>query len=282
MNERIPKYDINIQDDIDEHFNLRKKDSSEEFIASSTTAHSHNYYILSILYEGTIPHLADFEDERISAPAVLLLDIDQVHTHPEMSNCRLISIAFSTNFITDQNERFLDKLNDVFSRPFIKICQDDLDQLDEVVKIIEKHYIKKNREVELIKALLNVLIVQCAKLSENYPRLDLQKNELYIDFRAALKKNFCKHHQVKFYANKLNVSATILNQAVKDSTLKTPKQLIDEHLLLEAKRLLYWSEVSGKELAWKLGFETDSYFNHFFKKHTGITPKEFQRNARLC
>lgn len=282
MNERVPKFDINIQHDINEHFNLHIKDNSEKFIASSTTAHSHNYYILTILYEGTIPHLADFEDEHISAPAVLLLDIDQVHTHPEMSNCRLLSMAFSSNFITDQNDRFLDKLNNVFSRPFIKICQDDLDQLDEVIKIIVKHYFKKNKEVDLIKALLNVLIVQCAKLSMNYPQLDSQRNELYAGFRAALKKNYCKHHQVKFYADKLNVSTTVLNHAVKHSTLKTPKQLIDEYLLIEAKRLLYWSEVSGKELAWKLGFETDSYFNHFFKKHTGITPKEFQRNARLC
>jgi len=53
--------------------------------------------------------------------------------------------------------------------------------------------------------------------------------------------------------------------------------MIDERLMTEAKRLLYWSDLTIREIAWELGFETDSYFNRFFKKFTGKTPKAFQK-----
>lgn len=281
MNERIPKYENDILNNVHEHFSLHMKDYTDRFLETSNVAHSHNYYIIGILHEGTLSHLADFNHDCVSAPAILLLDVDQVHTHPDMDNCKLTSIAFSPRFIADQNDMFLLKLTQVFSRSFIKIPKDELDQLDEILSILDRYHRKEHREIELIQALLNVFILKCARLSENFPMLETQKSDLYADFRMSLKKNFDKEHHVKFYADLLNVSASILNLAVKKTTSKTPKQLIDEHLVLEAQRLLCWSDISGKEMSWKLGFETDSYFNKFFKKHTGLTPKDFRRKARI-
>lgn len=273
MDHILPSYHI----DVDHHFEFHEKEGLEKFMRLNFNAHSHDYYILSFLYEGSLAHLSDFESEQVSAPAVLMLDIDQVHTHPDMSNCKMVSIAFSTDFIADQNQRFLEKINTVFARPFINISSGELEQLDEIIKIIANESSRKNRHNELIKALLNVLIVQCLKLSEIYPAAEENKNITYEGFRKLLKENYSKQHQLKFYADRLNISTSILTKCVKSSTNKTPKQLIDQHLLLEAKRLLYWSDIPAKEIAWQLGFETDSYFNRFFKKHTGRTPKEFHR-----
>jgi len=57
---------------------------------------------------------------------------------------------------------------------------------------------------------------------------------------------------------------------------KTPKQLIDERILLEAKRLLVHSNDPGKIIGLSLGFDEPTNFNKFFKKHTGKTPSEFR------
>lgn len=273
MNNILPKYNINIQDD----FAFLDKQDLEQFMLSDLHAHSHNYYILSFLYEGSIAHLSDFEQEKVSAPAILILDIDQVHTHPEMSDCSIVSIAFSTNFISDQPQKFLQKVSALFSRPSVNISLEELNRLDEIIKIMARESQKKDKDYELIKALLNVLIIHCYNLSETYPVLNKHNNENYNSFRILLQENFRKEHHVKFYADQLNISTRVLTQCVKISTLKTPKQLIDQYLLLEAKRLLYWSNVSSKEITFQLGFETDSYFNRFFKKHTGQTPKEFHK-----
>lgn len=273
MDNILPRYNINIQND----FVFFGKQDLEQFMLSDLHAHSHNYYILSFLYEGSVAHLSDFEQEKVSAPAILMLDIDQVHTHPAMSDCNIVSIAFSTNFISDQQQKFLQKVSIIFSRPSISISSEELNQLDEIIKIMARESAKKIKDYELIKALLNVLIVHCHNLSETYPISDKHNNQIYNGFKVLLQENFRKEHHVKFYADLLHISTRVLTQCVKSSTFKTPKQLIDQHLLLEAKRLLYWSNVSVKEVAWQLGFETDSYFNRFFKKHTGRTPMQFHR-----
>lgn len=273
MENILPRYNINLKND----FVFIDKENLEQFMLSDLSAHSHNYYILSFLYKGTVDHLADFEHKKVSAPAILMLDIDKIHTHPDISNCNIVSIAFSRDFISDQHPKFLQIVNNVFSRPLINISSEELKELDEIIKIIARESSRVGKNYELIKALLHVLMVHCNNLSEAYPLVAQNKEGSYDSFRFLLKNNFRKQHQVKFYADTLNVSTRVLNLLIKNSTYKTPKQLIDDQLLLEAKRLLYWSDVSVKEIAWQLGFETDSYFNRFFKKHTGKTPKEFHR-----
>ncbi|MFC0776999.1 helix-turn-helix domain-containing protein [Flavobacterium sp. HJSW_4] len=271
----IPNYSITLQND----FVFLEKEELHEFMHSNLAAHSHNYYILSFLYEGSVSHITDFEQQQVTAPAILMLDIDQVHTHPDMSDCKIVSIAFSNYFINGQHQKFIEKVGRVFSRPFITISRAELYQLNEIVEIVKREFSAKKNNQELLQALLNVLIIQCYDLSKSYPAKNEQLEKTYNGFKLLLKENFKKQHQVKFYADSLNVTTRVLTTLVKISTFKTPKQLIEEQLLLEAKRLLYWSNLTVKEVAWQLGFETDSYFNRFFKKHSGKTPKEYHKKT---
>nr|WP_314491802.1 AraC family transcriptional regulator [uncultured Chryseobacterium sp.] len=273
MDNIIPKYNINIEN----NFMFLKQQELEEFMDFNADAHSHNFYILSFLYEGTIDHYSDFDNKSVSAPAILMLDIDQVHTHPEIGSCKMISIAFSTDFISSETDYFLEKVTYLFSKSFLPISTAQLKELDEIIEIESKEIKKEFPNEELIKALLNVLIIQCLAISDSIVSANDDDYGIYHDFKKLLNKNYRKQHQLNFYANELNITTAILNKNIKRSTFKTPKQLIDQHLLLEAKRILFWSKMSVKEVAYELGFETDSYFNHFFKKHIGETPKEFQR-----
>lgn len=273
MDNIIPKYNINIEN----NFMFLEQEELEDFMDFNADAHSHNFYILSFLYEGNINHLSDFYNQQISAPAILMLDIDQVHTHPELDNCKMISIAFSTDFISNETDYFLEKVNYLFSKSFLPISNTQLEELDKIIEIESREIRKEFPNEELIKALLNVLIIQCLAISDGIVSENDDNYGIYPSFKKLLNKNYRQQHQVNFYANELNITTATLNHTIKKKTFKTPKQLIDQHLLLEAKRLLFWSKISVKEIAYELGFETDSYFNHFFKKHTGTTPKEFQR-----
>lgn len=273
MDDIIPQYNINLKED----FLLIKDEQLEAFMSPDSLPHTHNFYILSFLYEGSINHLSDFENKPVSAPAILMLDIDQVHTHPEIGASKMVSIAFSTDFISSETDYFLAKVSDLFARLYLPVSPTELEELDKIVEMMSKEINREIPNEELIRALLNVTVIQCLAISDNHLVFDNYYQGIFSNFKKLLKKNHHKQHQVKFYADQLNVTTATLNQSIKKSTLKTPKQLIDEQLLLEAKRLLYWSNAPAKEVAWKLGFETDSYFNHFFKKHTGETPKEFQR-----
>lgn len=242
-----------------------------------TKPHSHNMYILSFLYEGTIPHYADFERKPIQAPALLILTPDQIHIHTPTTGCKIYSLIFSTDFIHGENKELYAFLQTIFSQYTVRLTDQELLEIDTYIQHIKTEYENKSKgDFMIIKMLLNIIIIYCSKIVNRFIGPDRTKSELYHRFLLLLRENLAKYHQVTEYARVLNVSTDVLNQIVKDRNCKSPKQIIDEQLLLEAKRALYWSEATVKEIGWRLGFETDSYFNRFFKKLTGITPKQFR------
>lgn len=282
MEKGIPKYNIDFTKEGQDHFFLYIKDRADNSGTVMTDPHSHNYYCLSILYEGKIPHFADLDNSLTSAPALLLLNTDQVHIHTDLGNSKVISMAFSSNFIHGQNKKLGDYIETVFSQTQIELSDKELEGLDRYIQLIilenDKGY---HKDLEIIKCLLNVVLIQCAKLADRPTKKIYDKNNVFTNFKNVLKKHYRSNHQVKFYADELNITTEVLTQVVKNASNRTPKQMINEHLLTEAKRLLYWSDITVREVAWELGFETDGYFNRFFKKFEGITPKEFQRVLRL-
>ena len=82
-------------------------------------------------------------------------------------------------------------------------------------------------------------------------------------------------------AKKINVSEKRLNQATSKVLDKSPKELIDDRILLESKRLLVHGNKSIKEIGFELGFEEPTNFIKYFRKHIGKTPMEFREKYLL-
>lgn len=277
MEETIPKYNIDFRKKGQAHFLLHSREKKDNPRQSFTDPHSHNYYCLNLLYDGKVTHFADLQVQEIQGPALLVLNIDQVHIHNDLKDCKIISMAFSSDFIYGQNKKMGNYMETVFSQSHIKLSDAALAELDKYVQLINLENGKGNQQdFEIIKCLLNIIVIQCARLTEQITKSIGNKQDLFTHFKEVLKKHYKRNHQVKFYANELNITTEVLNQIVKNANHKTPKQMIDERLFTEAKRLLYWSDVTVREVAWELGFETDGYFNRFFKKYAGSTPKKFQ------
>jgi len=81
------------------------------------------------------------------------------------------------------------------------------------------------------------------------------------------------------FAGQLGVHVNHLNRAVKEVTGKPTSVHIAERVIVEAKALLHHTSWSTAEIAYSLGFEYPTYFNIFFKKHTGTTPLTFRRDT---
>ena len=82
------------------------------------------------------------------------------------------------------------------------------------------------------------------------------------------------------YAELLNMSPSCLNEVAKRTTGITAGELIRNRVIDETKKLLYSSGMSGKEIAFDLGFDDPAYFSRFFRKYTGTTLKEFREHSR--
>lgn len=103
---------------------------------------------------------------------------------------------------------------------------------------------------------------------------------LFNQFKSLVSENFTQWHDVATYAGMLNLSAGHFSELIKKQSGKTPIEHIHDRLLLEAKRLLFHTDASVKEIAFQLGFEEASYFNRFFKRLTSATPLSYRGTIR--
>lgn len=108
---------------------------------------------------------------------------------------------------------------------------------------------------------------------------EIYRNKLsdkVIQFKQRITENFEENITIEQYAEKLNISAETLNQLCKDETGLTAKQLQLDLKITEAKRLLLYSSLNTSEIAFKVGFEDNSYFSRIFKKKTNVSPAKFR------
>lgn len=99
---------------------------------------------------------------------------------------------------------------------------------------------------------------------------------LYKEFTHAVLAHYKSEHGVSYYASLLGVSLPHLCSTIKSVSKRTPLQIINEALVLDAQAQMRSTHKQIKEIALELGFENVSFFAKFFKKHTGMTPREYR------
>jgi AraC-like DNA-binding protein len=248
--------------------------------------HRHTDYKISFLQEGEVAHYTDFERFTIKAPALLMLGPDQVHQQTGNSYYKMTHISFNKEFLLTETQGVLACWECMFSQVVLPILNPD--QHKEISVYIDlmnqEFHDNKPQKGLILKNLLNAFIVCAGRLinckNDNVVHMDYSQNRIVRQFKSLIDENYVNSTQVMQYADMLYVTPGHLNDLIKTVTGKTAKQIIDERRILEAKRLLFWGEHSVKEIAGRLNFEDDAYFNRFFKKHTGNTPALFQRTIR--
>jgi len=137
-----------------------------------------------------------------------------------------------------------------------------------------------NIQNEMLLALLKRLISYITRLarSEYVPEKKVQEEKYHLirKFNLLVETHFREEHSVSFYAQQLFKSPKTLSNVFALYNNKTPSQVIQERILIEAKRLLIYTNKTVKQITFELGFEDVSYFSNFFKKHTSRSPVDFR------
>jgi AraC family transcriptional activator of pobA len=100
--------------------------------------------------------------------------------------------------------------------------------------------------------------------------------QLYRRFDQALERDFARHHDAAHYADALAVPAAQLSRALSHLTGRTTKQLITDRVMLEAARLLRFTDLTVGEIAFRAGFDDQLYFSRAFKRHYGEAPTAYR------
>ncbi|HEX9508834.1 MAG TPA: AraC family transcriptional regulator [Puia sp.] len=168
---------------------------------------------------------------------------------------------------------------------FVKLneqAQHKLQLLSDV--FIEEFKTSDNIQNEMLLVLLKRLIIYVTRLAKSgyAPAKKLQDERFHIirKFNLLVEANFKSEHSVSFYAQQLCKSPKTLSNLFAIFNQKTPSQIIQERITVEAKRLLCYTERSIKHITFELGFEDLSYFSNFFKKNTGVSPSDFRNSPK--
>jgi len=143
----------------------------------------------------------------------------------------------------------------------------------------EEFQTSDNIQGEMLQMLLKRLIIKLVRIAKEQlivKELNNQQIDIIRQYNVLVDTHFREKRQVKEYADLLFKSPKTLSNLFSIYGQKTPRQIIHERVVLEAKRLLRYTDLNAKEVAYNLGFEDPSHFTHYFKKVAGSTPNQFK------
>ncbi len=134
---------------------------------------------------------------------------------------------------------------------------------------------------EMLLVLLKRLLIKSVRIARKLlPEDDMPKTKLDTarKFNLLVEEHFREKHKVSQYADLMNLTPKSLSNLFARYFKKSPLKIIAERIVLESKRLLDFSTKNVSEIAYELGFEEAAHFSKFFKKHAGITPKQYRES----
>lgn len=259
----------------------------QDYPHDTALPHKHNYFEICVFIAGTGEHEIDFQNHQIQTPSIHLVQPGQVHLIRRGIDYEGYLFIFSREFY---NLRFngleiipgYPLTTRLENGPILNMSMDEFADFAIIISSIEKEFEKISAETEeIIISFLNIFFLRLRNRFVELIKVRNPENNSHLklvnSFNQLVDKHFCQIHQVQEYAELLNESPVLLNRAVKSLTGKTAGELILERLVLEAKRLLIYSDLSNKEVAFKLNYEDPSYFARIFRMKTGTSPSGFRK-----
>ena len=249
--------------------------------------HRHDYYTVLIVKKAKGVHKIDFNIYEFSNKQIFFVAPGQVHQVNTTEKPTGFAMTFSNQFLVKNSIplSFIDNLNlfqNYGQSPPIMPNKQQFETIEHYAnQIFELNISNANMRCLSISAFLKLLLIECNNVCCINPiEMDVDTNgyNLIRAFKKAVEKDYKKEHSTTYYANILYVSPDHLNRTFKAKTGKTAKEYIQSRIITEAKRLLYFSNLTNKEIAYELGFSEPANFSAFFKRHTQSSPLHFKKN----
>jgi AraC family transcriptional activator of pobA len=250
-----------------------------------------NYYTIVLIKKGQGKLKADFTEYDFAQNTLLCFTPYQPFMIETSNDISGFVIHFHPDFFCihkHQKEVACNGVlfNNIYKPPFVTLDQKDINSFDSLFEQMKVEMKNTNlAQYELLVSYLKIFLITASRLKvDQIPDVKQQIANLKEPFilqnlKDAIEKNFKTKHTANDYALLLNVSSKALAKAAKAYFNKTLTNLISERIIIEAKRELYLTSKTVKEIAYELGYEDEHYFSRFFKTNADVSPQLFRETV---
>ena len=248
-----------------------------------------NYFSLIYITKGNGKIKADFSEYDFQQDTLFSFSPYQPYVFSS-NNLQGIAIHFHSDFFCihrHQPEIACSVLfTNIYLPPFTQIEEATATTLKMLFEQMKTEIQKAAlAQYEILVSYLKILLITATRLKTEQQPLAQKKvqhlKEPFIiqNLKDAIEKGFKTKHSPGDYANALNISAKALAKITKTYFNKTITDLISERIIIEAKRELYLTNKTVKEIAYELGYQDEYYFSRFFKTNTDISPQFYRETV---
>lgn len=240
--------------------------------------HRDEYHLFFLQEKGTTTIEIDFHKHTINPSSIVFIHQNQVHRTLALKNAVVSIWAIKNENLSSEYLKLLEDISPV--QPLL-LKQEVFSLISEAVSLCIKLSERKSEKLyySLLTGSCNTLIGLAISqyLVQSKPIEKLSRFEIVTKaFKELLERNFVTAKRPAEYAQQLNISSPYLNECVKNTTGYSVSYHIQQRIILEAKRLLFHSDVSVKEIATELGYDDYPYFSRLFSKVTGMSALTFR------
>lgn len=255
----------------------------DEQYASINRIHSHDYFQIIFIDKGTAKHTIEYEDDILMEPrSVSVIFPKQLHQISFTSDTEGIIIMFDeVLFCSDILKKELKSYTKDLYKKLNIIRREQIDYIKLRKMVDNINYLLQNItpiKKEQIRFYIKILLLQLIEdvHEDTLPQKSLPAVNLFARYKELIEEQFRETKTVAAYAGQIGISSRKLNQICKTETGITALAVIHERLMIEIRRLLFFSGESMKEIAYELGFSSTPAFNKFVFSQTGKNPSELK------
>lgn len=248
--------------------------------------HRHNYQEILVIQSGYGQHVIDGHAADLVPHTVALIRKGQVHLIEHAHHLSGWIIRFTDDFVPAglSNPPWNDHaalFNQLGRAATLTLARPAFHAIERVCHEMDHEWLNAAapQAEHALRHLLGVLLI---RLERSYQHAlhrspdDREAYRVYQHFAVLLEQHVAAHHDVQFYADALQLTPIKLSKLLTHTVGKPTKQVIDERLVLEAKRYVLYTDLPLREIAAVLGYADQFHLSKTFKRVTGETPHAYR------
>ena len=250
--------------------------------------HANDFYSVILFTRGTGTIKINNDNYKIQPQTICIVAPNQMHSFDGLEDVEGTIFFFCQDFYVEEFSilrllnlySYTSQTGNEVCNPCIALIDKDFNPINSVINSINNEYelyTPSNSAAIIIRSQLNILLLKLTELYEAKSGKSNKNDSILIHSLSHLVDSyFIREQQLGFYTSAFNISESQLNDVCQKHFNSGLKKILQNRLMQEARKLLLSSDLSVSEIAYKLNFGDNSYFNKVFKSKTGLTPKRFR------